>query len=87
MNVNAPAGGILDLFKWRPWRAPGSAPMLDPCGMAGGSPSNNDPNGGIAEPPHLQGDRGSDLPASEDAPVWKRGSTVNITWVIAANRK
>ena len=27
-----------DIYQWNPWRAPGSAPVYDPCGMAGGSP-------------------------------------------------
>ena len=28
-----------DIYQWNPWRAPGSAPVFDPCGMAGGSPA------------------------------------------------
>eukprot|EP01052_Picozoa_sp_SAG31_P022908 SAG31_NODE_1849_length_7088_cov_2.647446_1_plen_247_part_00 len=37
-NQNATEGSPQDIWKWNPWRAPGRAPVSDPCGMAGGSP-------------------------------------------------
>ena len=36
-----PANAHTDWTKYHPWRAPGRAPMYDPCGVAGASPSNN----------------------------------------------
>lgn len=35
-NRNATAGSPQDVWKHQPWRAPGRAPVFDPCGMAGG---------------------------------------------------
>eukprot|EP00662_Eupelagonemidae_sp_cell21_P030621 gene30621-15662_t len=58
-----------------PWRAPGSAPVLDPCGMAGGSTKNNDPAAGYAPTGHKMGDKGSDLAPSAKT-LWMTGSTV-----------
>ena len=37
-NREAAAGTDDDWTKFNPWRAPGSAPVFDPCGMAGGGP-------------------------------------------------
>ena len=31
-----------DIYKHNPWRAPGSAPVLDACGLAGGTPWGGD---------------------------------------------
>ena len=49
--------------------APGAAPMYDPCGMAGGSPSNNSNQAGGwgYTTGYGQGFPGSQLPA---APPW-----------------
>merc|ERR1719330_294487 len=68
-----------------PWRAPGSAPVLDPCGMAGGSTKNNDAAGGLAPAPgHKMGDKGSQLVPSEKT-QWTVGSTVEVEWGMWAN--
>lgn len=77
-----PAG---DWTASHPWRAPGNAPVLDPCGMAGGSTKNNAGAGGFApRPGHKMGDRGSQLAPSATA-VWTVGSTVTVAWGIWAN--
>lgn len=34
-NVGHPT---LDIYRHNPWRAPGSAPVMDSCGLAGGTP-------------------------------------------------
>ena len=34
----ATCGSAEDHYYYSPWRAPGSAPVFDACGMAGGSP-------------------------------------------------
>lgn len=68
-----------------PWRAPGNAPVLDPCGMAGGSTKNNDGAGGFApKPGHHMGDRGSQLSPSATT-IWTAGSTATVAWGIWAN--
>ena len=38
VNRNATAGSEYDIYKHNPWRAPGSAPVMDACGLAGGTP-------------------------------------------------
>lgn len=38
VNRNATAGSEYDIYKHNPWRAPGSAPVIDACGLAGGTP-------------------------------------------------
>ena len=39
VNTGAECGSEADSYYFTPWRAPGSAPVLDACGMAGGAPS------------------------------------------------
>lgn len=39
VNTAAECGSEADSYYFTPWRAPGSAPVLDACGMAGGAPS------------------------------------------------
>jgi len=36
MNTAAVEGAEDDSYRYNPWRAPGSAPVVDPCGQAGG---------------------------------------------------
>jgi lytic starch monooxygenase len=80
----------LDWTRYHPWRAPGRAPMYDPCGMAGASPSNNSQAAGgfgymtIAE---KQGFRGSRLPRLSGTPLrrWKAGGTAEVAWATVAN--
>ena len=36
MNLNAVEGSVNDSYQYNPWRAPGFAPVVDPCGQAGG---------------------------------------------------
>ena len=38
VNRNATAGSPQDIYKHNPWRAPGTAPVGDACGLAGGTP-------------------------------------------------
>jgi hypothetical protein len=35
VNRNATAGSPEDIYKHNPWRAPGSAPVANACGLAG----------------------------------------------------
>ena len=36
MNIHAEDGAEDDSYRYNPWRAPGHAPVVDPCGQAGG---------------------------------------------------
>lgn len=72
-----------------PWRAPGSTPGLDPCGLAGGAHTNMSYRAGGFGPQtgYPQGFRGSKLPPIPKhlRSVWKAGSIANVTWVSVAN--
>lgn len=91
-DVEEPGVGMLDTYRYHPWRAPGHAPVIDPCGVAGGSNNPNLPpeKGGIAPPGYEKGERGSAL--SPVAPtIWKRHNpdgtpgTVEVAWALVAN--
>lgn len=73
--------------KYHPWRAPGSALPLNPCGLAGGSTKNNDVAGGFGKSTiaGIQGFPGSELPRLSHKTVWTKGSTVEVAWAITAN--
>uniref|UniRef100_A0A7S4B7Q2 Chitin-binding type-4 domain-containing protein n=1 Tax=Chrysotila carterae TaxID=13221 RepID=A0A7S4B7Q2_CHRCT len=87
MNRWAVEGSVNDTYRFHPWRAPGTAPVADACGMAGGSPSIG---GGAAvfssTPFAKQGDLGSHvLPRSAPQVTWKAGGVVEVAWGIRAN--
>ena len=76
-------------FRYTPWRAPGHAPVMDACGVAGGTPKKHEGPGvavftpnGVAE----QGDMGS-ATLKKAAPVetWKAGTAVEVQWGIRYN--
>lgn len=85
-NRKAEAGSEADIYKFNPWRAPGFAPVLDSCGMAGGSPVKG---GGESKYTNTklakQGDVGSDLPPAPTGTVWRAGEIVTAKWSIRAN--
>ena len=87
MNRHANEDPATDFFKYHPWRAPGFAPVVDVCGMAGGGAH---PGGGAgvftktrwAE----QGDLGSHvLKPQPSGTVWRAGATVEVEWALRAN--
>lgn len=90
VNRNATAGSKLDIYRHNPWRSPGSAPVADACGLAGGTPWGAD----VAEEGVYintsfahHGMRGSALRPLPDhtAPAWARGGEVEVTWQIRNN--
>jgi len=76
-----------DWTQFNPWRAPGTAPVYDPCGMAGGGQKAGDPgNGGVPPPGHKVGDLGSRLAVlASGSTYYKPGSVVEVAWAIDAN--
>lgn len=91
-NNKAPctsANADTDWTKHHPWRAPGRAPMYDPCGVAGASPSNNSQQAGGwgYTTGHPQGFKGSHLPplANANKTVWMVGGEAEVAWTSAAN--
>jgi hypothetical protein len=75
-----------DWTKFNPWRAPGSAPVYDSCGRAGGGPR---PTGGKGEYVNTSfaqfGQLGSTLPKQPSGAVWKAGEVVETRWSVRAN--
>jgi len=87
LNREAQAGSPSDVYKFMPWRAPGSAVLVDPCGVAGGSPIKQG-NGGEYYPTKFakQGDLGSEaLEPLDSGAVWRAGETVQTSIFIQAN--
>ena len=76
-----------NLGRFHPWRSPGSAPVMDSCGLAGGSTVNNDRSGGFGKQTiaHKQGARGSELPKLHDKWTvrWTAGTAVEVSWGIS----
>ncbi len=67
-------------------RAPGHAPVRDPCGIAGGWFSEGAAgNGGVPPPGYKQGVLGSELPEVETKTKWKAGGTATAMWGVVAN--
>lgn len=88
-NRHAPCGSKRDWTRFNPWRSPGSAPVYDACGKAGGQNSFLPYGGATYYIPtaHAKvGDLGSQvLPRRPSGVVWQRGSTVQTSWTINAN--
>lgn len=72
--------------KHNPWRAPGTAPVFDACGMAGGFTSE-EPGEAKYTSTSLakQGMLGSQLPPAPSGTVWTAGSEVQTAISIRAN--
>merc|ERR1712190_585097 len=66
-------------FKYNPWRAPGFAPVIDPCGVITGDQPGEHVDG--APKP---GTRGSSLPETQ-GPKWAAGSQQDVSWSLYAN--
>ena len=87
LNRNAKEDPAKDSFKFHPWRAPGFAPVVDVCGVAGGGPH---PGGGAGVFTKTQwaqqGDAGSRvLPPSPSGTVWTAGTVAEVAWGLRAN--
>lgn len=100
LNIDALCGGDTDWYYFSPWRAPGSAPVLDACGMAGGATTQAGFGAQYKQTPFAkQGDVGSKLPrtahsfnqpepaAGSQPWLWTAGLPAEVSWSIAANRE
>lgn len=81
-NHNATEGTVADIFKFNPWRAPGTAPVFDACGMAGGNPTEVFNAGAYnATKFAKQGDLGSKvLHQRPSGTRWTRGGVARVRW-------
>ena len=91
MNINATEGSELDSYRFNPWRAPGSAPVVDPCGQAGGKWPQTQVGGDSAFTDTTlaqMGDKGSQVlgitPESMQ-PTWVAGTAVDVSWGMRFN--
>lgn len=89
MNVGIKEGAK-DIYKYHPWRAPGHAPVDDPCGKAGGTMWKYQGGGADAVFTNTSmakmGELGSQvLPYAPSGAVWYVGSTVEVSWAIRYN--
>jgi hypothetical protein len=79
-------GSVDDFTRFNPWRAPGSAPVFDACGRAGGGPVPTAGHGEYIDTAFAKfGDLGSKLPKLDSGVVWKVGATVETIWNVRAN--
>ena len=83
LNFNVTPGAPNDIFRHNPWRAPGSAPIADVCGLAGGTPwGANAPEEGVYTNTTFahHGTRGSTLPKLPGEPPvqWRRGGEATV---------
>lgn len=89
MNIDAVEGSDEDSYRFNPWRAPGSAPVVDPCGQAGGKYKQTQMGGdSIFSTTQFatMGDLGSEvLPKGAPAATWHAGSAVTVSWGIRYN--
>ena len=74
-------------WKLQPWRAPGNAPVYDPCGRAGGASHPTPGHGEFTNTTYAKfGDMGSKvLPYYPTGVVWAAGSAVETMQSIRAN--
>jgi hypothetical protein len=86
-NLNVTKFSKQDTTRWNPWRAPGRAPLYDPCGMAGGAPVWRHTALTFYDTRYAkQGQLGTEvLPPNPTGVVWKAGETVETKWNIRAN--
>jgi len=89
VNRFAECGSPEDRYYFNPWRAPGSAPVFDPCGMAGGGVYRGWNGAGVQykNTTHaIQGELGSVvLPVRDTGVVWKAGEVVEVSWTMRTN--
>lgn len=90
LNMDAEEFAAEDSYQFNPWRAPGHAPVVDPCGQAGGkmayqhiggdSDYFNTTNGGMG----MLGSRLPPIPVSKRT-KWKAGTYVEVQWGVRYN--
>jgi len=88
VNRAAVAGSPQDIYRHNPWRAPGSAPVGDACGLAGGTPwlpEVGEAGDYTATKYAHHGMNGTTLPPMDTGVVWTVGSQVEVTWQVENN--
>jgi len=85
LNRNATPGSDLDIYRHNPWAAPGTAPVADACGLAGGTPWPQEVSeaGDYTTTAYAHhGMNGTALPPLQTGVAWKVGGVAEVTWQI-----
>lgn len=88
LNLEATPLALNDIYKHNPWRAPGSAPVANACGLAGGTPwGPNVPEEGVYVNTSYahHGMKGTDLPKMPTGVTWKIGGEATVSFNIRNN--
>merc|ERR1719387_1785585 len=85
LNMDVVEGSEEDSYRYNPWRAPGHAPVVDPCGQAGGEYAYQQIGGeSIFYNTTIAGKgmMGSKLPPTPSAnrTRWSAGTWVEVAW-------
>ena len=89
VNMDKADGSADDYYQYSPWRSPGSAGVIDACGVAGGWHGAR-PNSPFniyfvnTSRAHV-GMHGSQLPPRDTGTVWRAGDVVEVSWTVNAN--
>jgi len=88
VNRAAEAMSPEDIYKHNPWRAPGNAPVANPCGLAGGTPwgANAAEEGNYVNTTYAHhGMKGTELKPMDTGTVWTIGGEVEVSWQVRNN--
>lgn len=88
VNRHEIAGSPEDIYKHNPWRAPGSAPVADACGLAGGTPWPEEVGeaGDYTKTKFAHhGMNGTQLQPMDTGVVWTIGLQAEVTWQVENN--
>jgi len=88
VNRNATRFSEQDIYQHNPWSAPGSAPVADACGLAGGSPWawNRGEAGYYVNTSNARhGQNGTTLPELSSGVKWKIGGEAQVSWQVRNN--
>ena len=83
VNRNATAGSEEDIYKHNPWAAPGTAPVANACGLAGGTPWPQEVSeaGDYTNTTYAHhGMSGTQLKPLDSGAKWKIGGVAEVTW-------
>ena len=83
VNRNSTPGSVFDIYKHNPWAAPGTAPVADACGLAGGTPWAQDVSeAGVYTTTTFahHGMNGTKLAPLETGVKWKLGGVAEVSW-------
>jgi len=73
-----------DQHKYNPWRAPGKAPVNDPCGLASGGKLGHTNAYSAIPAGYTAGDKGSEVLPETEATLWQAGATATVGWALSA---